>query len=261
MWTCDLLKRNARAALSQRYGKSVILCLVAALLGVSGTSSVGFSVIYQAGRSAFFGAGEPEIWTGNNSGSSFLYDQLWYYGLIPFVIGAAVVALVAVLCWQVLLAGPLAVGRSRYFMESRQGYSPFGTLFSTLRRPYWNVVKGMALTNLKIFAGSLLVIPGIYWAYCYRLVPYLLAENPYLSTARAMELSRQMMQGEKWHSFLLELSFLGWELLCLLTAGIGYLFLEPYLQAAFAELYAALRSKAFAAGMTDASELAGFMRY
>ena len=74
-----------------------------------------------------------------------------------------------------------------------------------------------------------------------------------------MELSRQMMHGEKWHSFLLELSFLGWALLCALTLGIGYLFLQPYMQATFAELYAALRSKALAYGYTDESELGGFV--
>ena len=163
-------------------------------------------------------------------------------------------------CSGPLWASPAQAGLYRYMMENRQGGSPLGTLFTIFRTPYLNVVKVLFLTNLKITLGYFLfLVPGIIWGYRYRLVPYLMAENPYLSTGRAMELSRQMMHGEKWHSFLLELSFFGWALLCALTLGIGYLFLQPYMQATFAELYAALRSKALAYGYTDESELGGFV--
>lgn len=118
------------------------------------------------------------------------------------------------------------------------------------------------LTNLKVFLGFLLlIVPGIYWDYCYTLVPYLLAENPYMSATRAMELSNQMMDGEKWNYFVLQLSFLGWMILCAFTFGIGGFFLEPYIQATYAEFYAAMRSKALAAGMTTTDELGGFVRH
>ena len=79
---------------------------------------------------------------------------------------------------------------------------------------------------------------------------------------RALELSRQMTDGEKFNIFILELSVLRlaffWEAL---ACGIGVFFVNPYIEATFAELYAALRAKAFATGMTDASELSDFMRY
>ena len=107
----------------------------------------------------------------------------------------------------------------------------------------------------------LFLIPGIYWAYCYAMVPYLLAENPYMTTSRAMQLSKEMMYGEKLHYFLLELSFLGWMLLCLLSFGIGSFFLSPYMAATFAEFYAAMRAKAFAQGLTNSQELGGFVRH
>ena len=123
------------------------------------------------------------------------------------------------------------------------------------------VVKVILLTNLKIALGSLLIIPGIYWSYCYMQVGYLMAENPYLTTRRAMELSKQMMDGEKWNTFVLQLSFIGWYLLCSITFGIGFIFLEPYVQATFAELYAALRAKALASGYTNEYELGGFVRH
>src|SRR5699024_4590387 len=137
-------------------------------------------------------------------------------------------------------------------MESRQSPSPIGTLFSVFRTPYLNVVKVEFLVSLKIAVGMVLfLIPGIYWAYCYAMVPYLLAENPYMTTSRAMQLSKEMMYGEKLHYFLLELSFLGWMLLCLLSFGIGSFFLSPYMAATFAEFYAAMRAKAFAQGLTN----------
>src|SRR5699024_280413 len=99
----------------------------------------------------------------------------------------------AELCFLFFVQLPLVVGRCRYFMENRQSQAavPMGTVLTVFRRPYLNVVKVRFLVWLKITLGSLLVIPGIYWSYCYYMVPYLLAENPYMTTSRAMELSRQ----------------------------------------------------------------------
>ena len=79
--------------------------------------------------------------------------------------------------------------------------------------------------------------------------------------AEKMEEVGKRMMGEKWHAFVLQLSFIGWLILCSFTFGIGLFFLEPYYQATMAELYAALRSKAFAMNLTDASELGGFVRH
>ena len=148
-------------------------------------------------------------------------------------------------------------------MASRVGNAPFSSLFSAFGGPaYRNVVKVMFMKNLFIFLWSLLfVIPGIYKAYQYRMVDYLMAENPYMTYQRALELSRQMTDGEKFNIFILELSFFGWLFLGALACGIGVFFVNPYIEATFAELYAALRAKAFATGMTDASELSDFMRY
>ena len=82
-----------------------------------------------------------------------------------------------------------------------------------------------------------------------------------MTTARAMQLSKDIMDGEKFHYFVLGLSFAGWILLCMFTLGIGYFFLEPYRQATNAEFYAAMRSKALAQGLTTTEELGGFVRH
>jgi uncharacterized membrane protein len=142
------------------------------------------------------------------------------------------------------------------------GKPPFETLFAGFGPQYKNLVKGQFYANLRIFLFTLLlIIPGIIKSYEYFFVPYLLAENPSMAPARAAALSRQMADSEKWNIFVLQLSFLGWFILGALTFGIGRFFVEPYYQATMAELYAAMRAKAFALGYTDAQELGDFIRY
>ena len=119
------------------------------------------------------------------------------------------------------------------------------------------VLDSYALLLLSI----LCMIPMIYKSLQLMLVPYLLAENPYMSSRRARQLSAAMTQGEKGRIFVLGLSFLGWALLGALLCGIGTLFVSPYIQATYAELYAALRAKAFSQGLTSEEELGGFVRY
>ena len=90
------------------------------------------------------------------------------------------------------------------------------------------------------------------------MIPYLLAENPKMPYQRAFDLSRMMTKGHKMDMFLLDLSFIGWYLLGVLTCGLGIPFVIPYHQAALAEQYTALRSRALAMGITNGYELPGF---
>ncbi|WP_294539972.1 DUF975 family protein [uncultured Gemmiger sp.] len=262
MWTCSLLKQNARQALSGTYWRTFALCLLLAIVGVgdySVTASYHFETEVDRLNTMFRG----RVWTGE-AAQADIWQQL---AGIPAAVWSIVfvillISVVIAVLWAAFVAAPLEVGRNRFFMENRQSPAPLRTVTTVFRTPYLNMVKVKFLVDLKIVLGLfLLVIPGIYWAYCYLMVPYLLAENPYMSTTRAMQLSREMMHGEKWHAFLLRLSFVGWVILGMLTLGIGLLFLEPYYQATMAELYAALRSKAFAMNLTDASELGGFVRH
>ncbi|HMA58988.1 MAG TPA: DUF975 family protein, partial [Halanaerobiales bacterium] len=101
----------------------------------------------------------------------------------------------------------------------------------------------------------LLIIPGIIKYYAYRLVPYLLAENPDLGHKRAIQLSQDMMKDEKLKVFILDLSFLGWFILGALFFGIGVLFVQPYYDATNAELYIKLRVKALNNNLTTEEEL------
>ncbi len=270
MWTCALLKRNAKQALNQRYWRSFAVCLLLGLLGVSSSGTFNYAMLFNTADTSPAGDGlyqgtSAALAGGAVRGAAYrvpyaqaaLSASAIAAGFISVVV---LVALALVCCWVIFLTNPLTVGRARYFMESRQAPAPIGAAFSVFDSGYMNIVKVTLLTDLKILAGSLLIIPGVYWGYCYRLVPYLLAENPYLTTRRAMDLSKAMMEGEKLHSLGLELSFFGWDLLAGLVP-LGGLFLAPYYQATLAELYAALRSKAFAYGLSDGGELGGFVTH
>lgn len=270
MWTRSLLKQNAKSALTGHYGWAFLVCFLLSIIGV-GTYAPQVLTVYQEMQDEIDVLLHGQVWSGNPTAA---YERLMEE-LLPGMPSREVAALFGFtslllflmlaieFCFLFFVQGPLAVGRCRYFMENRQSQAavPLGTVLTVFRRPYLNVVKVRFLVSLKVALGSLLIIPGIYWSYCYYMVPYLLAENPYMTTTRAMELSRQMMYGEKWRTFVLELSFIGWVLLCYVTFGVGFLFLEPYYQATMAELYAALRAKAFAYNMTNENELAGFVRH
>lgn len=83
----------------------------------------------------------------------------------------------------------------------------------------------------------LLIIPGIVKACSYAMTPYILYDNPKLQGNAAIELSMRMMRGHKMKLCVLYLSFIGWFLLCILTLGIGFLWLKPYVQASKAAFY------------------------
>jgi uncharacterized membrane protein len=101
----------------------------------------------------------------------------------------------------------------------------------------------------------LFIIPGIIMAYAYRMVPYILADNPNIGYRRAVQLSTQMTQGHKLHIFVLDLSFLGWLILGVLAFFVGVLFVLPYINAANAELYLVLRRNAIKTGYCSEQEL------
>ena len=88
------------------------------------------------------------------------------------------------------------------------------------------------------FLWSLLfIIPGIIATYSYAMTGYILAEHPELTASEAIERSKEMMSGNRFRLFCLQLSFIGWAILCAFTFGIGYLWLGPYREAATAAFY------------------------
>ena len=174
------------------------VCLVLSFVGLGGASASSGSAARQTVDTA-----------GGDTASIYeMFSNIPDNMLAALAVGAFIGAIISI-CWVLFVLYPLKVGRCRYFMESRQSLTPVSTVVSAFRRPYGNPIVVQLLTDLKIALGFLLlIVPGIYWEYCYELVPYLLAENPYMSATRAMELSKEMMEGEKWNFFILKSSLL-----------------------------------------------------
>lgn len=167
--------------------------------------------------------------------------------LIMVILPAIGVMFLIGLLLDVLVLNVLSVGANRFFICARLGDVSMNHLLDGFRNGnYSNVVWTMFVMDIKILLwGLLFVIPGIVKSYEYRMVPYILAEDPSVSCSEAFRRSKIMMDGEKWDTFVLQLSFLGWLLLGMLACVIGTLFVIPYQEATMAELYDRLRTKVY----------------
>ena len=121
------------------------------------------------------------------------------------------------------------------------------TLQYAINQAYANtrfLVAGLLTMLLSIVAAVFTFgIGGIIVKYMYVMVPYLLHDYPELTPREAMKLSREMMSGQKWELFVLDLTFIGWVLLSILIAGLGMLFVEPYMSTARAIFYKDLKDE------------------
>lgn len=140
----------------------------------------------------------------------------------------------------ILIGAPLELGFAnaiRVFFETNNlDVTNNMVMFAT--KDYLHKMLGMFFMGLKTALWSLLFfIPGLVMAFAYAMTPYILEENPELSAWEASTRSREMMKGHKFDLFYLYLSFLGWFILCLLTAGIGFIWLSPYFKATEVAFY------------------------
>lgn len=233
MWTRAELKENAKKYFKFNYWKMVLVALVVMMVSGGGSS---------AGNSFTRGA-------TNNSG----YRHMSPAEAISIMVGLLIVVLVVMViafALSAFLLNPLLVGAQRFFVVSHYQKAELGELGYGFSNSYMNVVKTMFLKGLYIFLWSLLfVIPGIIKGYEYRMIPYILAENPGIDSKDAFAMSKQMMDGNKWNAFVLDLSFLGWIILSLFTCGILSIFyVNPYIYMTNAELYVALKEITFGNG-------------
>lgn len=140
-----------------------------------------------------------------------------------------------------LLLIPMAWGVALTFLEVSRGKKVnFGNLFEGYK-DFVRIFTTLLLKTVYVMLWTLLlIVPGIIKNYSYAMTEFVLADRKDLSYNQAIEESMRLMQGNKWRLFVLDLSFIGWALLCLLTLGIGFLFLVPYMHVARAHFYADL---------------------
>ena len=143
-----------------------------------------------------------------------------------------------------LLLLPLSFGYAILFLDVIRGIKlDFGRLFDGFK-DYGRILGTQLLVTLYTFLWTLLlVIPGIVKSYSYAMTLFILKDHPELQYNAAIEKSMQMMSGHKMKMFLLDLSFIGWGILCIFTLGIGFLFLAPYVEASHAAFYEDLKKE------------------
>lgn len=140
---------------------------------------------------------------------------------------------------NLLISGPLALGATQIYMSViRKNRKPeIGQLFDGFSN-FTNAFILYILNAILIWLWSLLfIIPGIVKSYSYSMSVYILADNPDISPNDARKKSMQMMKGNKWRLFCLDFSFIGWDLLCIITCGILSFWITPYREAAYAAFY------------------------
>ena len=163
---------------------------------------------------------------------------------------------------SLLLGGVLAIGMCVITLQiSRVGKSGIESIFDGFRKGLGNNIVAGILVQIFTFLWALLfIIPGIVKSYSYAMTYYILADNPDMAPTDAITESRKMMDGNKWRLFCLDLSFIGWYLLSILTLGILALWISPYNMMARAEFYESLKpqpaveDEAFVGGMAEETQ-------
>lgn len=175
----------------------------------------------------------------------------WKFFQTGFGIMVVYLTVIALILLQIFVFSMLEIGGCRFFIENAYEPVPAGRMLSVFGSgQYGKMVLTQFLRELYTFLWSLLlIIPGIMKSYEYSMIPYLLADYPELTTDEAFRISRGMMDGNKWDAFVLDWSFILWDLLSAVTLGIaGIFWVYPYEYATKAELYLTLKADYFKAG-------------
>ena len=239
MFTAKEFRKFARDALKGRWPLAVIAGLVATILGGASTSGISYDFNVSLDLDAEEGsaaANQIAIWLKQ------LIQELEASDILNWIIttmGIGLIIGLVVGAVFLVLGSVVGVGYAKFNLDlvDRQKEPEIGTLFGYFKQ--WKTTTVAALLRiLYVFLWSLLlVIPGMIAVYSYAMTDYILAENPELTASEAIARSKEMMAGNRWRLFCLQLSFIGWDILCAFTAGLGSWVLSPYKQAANAAFY------------------------
>lgn len=245
MWTRVELKDYAKGFLRQHYWKAFLVCLIVLIFSSSHTSrkeNITYRYEYNYSNiDEINNSGKVPLET-NYQGLNFFLKKIGLTPLVYVGMGFYITLIIIYIIIRNTIGYALDVGKNRFFLNGFEGDSDVKDLLSTFNKDeFWGIIKNMFLMNFfTVLWTLLLIVPGIIKSYEYRMVPYILTKDANLTISEAIGRSREMTDGHKWDMFVLDLSFIGWNLLGLLFFGIGGIFVAPYSEATFARLYVVL---------------------
>ena len=278
MWNRAELKGKAKFSFKRNYWKSVLISLLLTLIvGGGGTGASSAASSFRSGMDNGYHSSQDSDYSDIYDYDEYDYDDYdnydnyddyegsindfkqgfkegmsdyspvgWMATLAIFGITFIIIFILimtAVILIDVFICNPVEVGCKRYFLRNLNEKAQVGNIGYAFDNNYKNITKTMFFRDLyTVLWTLLLIIPGIVKSYEYQMIPYLLAENPQMTKEQAFAESKRMMTGQKWRAFVLDLSFIGWNILSALTLGIlGIFYVQPYMDATHAALYEALR--------------------
>ena len=274
MWTRKQIKEKAKKAFQLNYWKCVLCGLIFAIIvggasgaggAASGGSSTFSSLMYNNQHQEETETVEEvevegidensdpvtvTVVTSDDNGNEIDVNEtdvafgIAIFSIVALTVFAIVLVASAVgIAVDVLLINPVEFGCRNFFRRNLDEPAKLSSLTFAFDKNYKNAVKTAFFKDLFIWLWSLLfVIPGIIKAYEYRLVPYIFAENPDMKYSDILAESSKLMKGNKWKTFVLDLSFIGWELLSLCTCGLlSVFYVDPYKLQTDAALYEAIK--------------------
>lgn len=248
-WTRKELKDKAKEALKRNYWKAVVVALLIAVLGGGGgTPATAAGGTGNSNNRLEVEDLSTDLSSAVDSIDTALNETLENVVRVnpAIIISLVIVAMVFVLfiiivaaVFDIFLINPLMVGAQRFMLKSVDGTGNLGELGYLFDHSYSNGVKAAFHRDLQIFLWALLfIIPGIYKKYQYYMVDYILAETPQMPWQEVLSRSKEMMEGQKWNTFVLDLSFILWHMLSILTCGLLEIFyVSPYQYMTRASLY------------------------
>ncbi len=235
-------RQAARDALKGNWIVAIIGGFIASMFGGLSNSGVGFTINFNfetpeidGGESTASLLASVKNTVANSSGMydgviallMIFFGVVLVYSIIMFIIGSAV-----------------GIGYSEFNLDLVGGEKPrISSIFSRFGQ-IGTGIRTNLLAFIRVFFGILLIIPGIVMSYSYAMRNYVMAEHPELNAREVLRESKRIMKGNRFRLFCLEMSFIGWAFLSILTLGVGFLWFVPYQQAAIATFYREVSAEA-----------------
>ncbi|CEH33816.1 DUF975 family protein [Romboutsia lituseburensis] len=202
--TRAVLKSNAKQQLKGKWGLAIIVCIIYTFITQASTASTSSSLVQETDK---------------------------------------IVITLNIVGW--LLYGPITAGLAKFTLNLARDKesAKFSDLFSQFKL-FFKLLLMTIVINLAVVLGTmLLIVPGIILALMFSQSYYILVENPELSFVECLSRSASMMKGHKMELFILELSFLGWFILSIISFGIGFIWYMPYYEMTVTNFYLNLNKK------------------